>query len=975
MREPTEGQGGAAARPDARASNAFLLVGLGWCVVIALVGDPLRGWLLAGASLAGAVAATAAYRRDPDRSGPAWYFALGAWLLVPAYVIWYPLTVRWELVLSSPAITDALFLAAYACFLVGLAKVIGRRSSVERWLDVLDTLIVGVGCGVLVWVVFIGPYLVAEGMTWPARLVAISYTVWDLLLLGAIVRLLVQGGISSRGDRLLTAWVLAQLAADVAYAMTTLSGSFALGDRLVALYPLSFVLFGAAVLHPTSTSVPATDTARSMRGARRFFLVVPAALIAPIVLVALGVRAGSGDVVIVSILAGALFGLVLWRVWLLFVDVEEHRRTQEQLTESIEQERRRTEENQALLASLSERQLLSDRLSRIQRKISTRAPLQEVLDAITQGAAELVHADVAALRFVDEDDPDYMVIASSVGVGQDIADEVRRSPIGVGVGGRAIVTNRLCIQDSYTGWDNAISAVRRGRPPDRPGDTRSTSDRQPIGSLVVATHRADRRYSTAEQDALISFAEHVSIALNDARSVRGDERRARDRPSTRPCTTSSPGSPTGPASTTGSSRRSAGRGADRHGDRRAALRPRPVQGDQRHARPPLRRPGPARDRAPARAAAAGSRHPGPPRRRRVLRAAPRRLRPRAMRWTSPAGITRALEEPLDVDGMSARRRGQLRRRASHPDHGDTADLLLQRADIAMYAAKRSHLSVGRLRRRPRRQHARPPRPARRAARRASPATSWSLHYQPQIDLATGEVEGVEALVRWQHPRRGLLGPDVFIPLAEDTGLDPPAHLVGAGRRPRPAPPAGMALPAGAIGPDFRLAVNLSTHSLLDDCFATEVGVALDRAGVAPSTPRARDHRDHPHGRSRAGHAGAHHPGPARASRFAIDDFGTGYSSLASLKDLPVHDLKIDKSFVAGMDEGSDDAVIVRSVIDLGHTLGLRTIAEGVENDEMLTRLAALGCDSAQGYAVARPMTGRELVSWMLARNGADAVVA
>src|SRR3546814_6379413 len=110
----------------------------------------------------------------------------------------------------------------------------------------------------------------------------------------------------------------------------------------------------------------------------------------------------------------------------------------------------------------------------------------------------------------------------------------------------------------------------------------------------------------------------------------------------------------------------------------------------------------------------------------------------------------------------------------------------------------------------------------------------------------------------------------------------------------------------------------------------------------------------------------------RGVRFAIDDFGTGYSSLASLKDLPVHDLKIDKSFVAGMDDGSDDAVIVRSVIDLGHTLGLRTIAEGAESDEMLARLANLGCDSAQGYAVARPMAGDELVSWMRARDADDA---
>src|SRR3546814_6598446 len=133
-----------------------------------------------------------------------------------------------------------------------------------------------------------------------------------------MVPLLGEGGRSSRGDRLRGSWILTQLAADLIYAVTTLSGTFAVTDGMVALYPMSFTLFGAAVLDPTTTSSPAFDPERSTRGARRFFLVVPAALIAPVVLVALGVQAGAGDVVIVSILAGALFGLVLWRLWALF---------------------------------------------------------------------------------------------------------------------------------------------------------------------------------------------------------------------------------------------------------------------------------------------------------------------------------------------------------------------------------------------------------------------------------------------------------------------------------------------------------------------------------------------------------------------------------------------------------------------------------------------------------------------------------
>ena len=967
--EPRERRGVDAARAPSRSSNVFLLLGLSAAALTVVADEPLRGWMLAAASLAGAVAATVAVRRDPDRSNPAWYFMAGAWILVPAYAIWYPLAVAWDLELTSPALTDWLFLGAYGLFLVGLSKVIGRRSTTDRWIDVLDTLIIGVGFGVLAWIIFIGPYLDAENMTLAARLVTISYTVVNLLLLGAIVRMLVQGGISSRGDRLLAAWVLAQLVADLLYAMSSLSGTFQVQDEVVSLYPISFVLFGAALLHPTTMAPPTLDNDRSIRGARRFALVVPAALIAPLALMALGLRAGSADIVIVSLLAAALFGLVLWRVWLLFVDVEEHRRTQQQLTRSIEQERRRTIENQQLLASLSERQLLTDRLSRIQRKISTRAPLQEVLDAITQGAADLVHADIAALRFVDEDDPDFMIMVSSVGVEEAIAEEVRRAPVGVGVGGQAIVTNKLCIQDAYTEWDNAITHFAA----DGLQSALATPvhlGAAPIGSLVVATHRPDRRYSTAEQDALISFAEHVSIALNDARSVRAMNE-ALEQAVHQAMHDELTGLPN-----------------------RACFYDRAEQ-----ALKAATRAGTATavllfdlDRFKEINDTLGHRYGD-----RVLCAIEPRLAPllRASDTIARLGgdefcvllpdvaglddamdvanrLTRALEEPLDVDGMTLVVEASCGVTVA-PDHGTTADLLLQRSDIAMYAAKRSHQSVSAYEDDLDRNT-----PDRLALlgelRHAVLHEELVVHFQPQVDLATGEVEGAEALVRWQHPRRGLLAPDVFVPLAEDTGfihqlttwvLD--ASLAQMRR--------WMDEPAGSgIGPDFTVAVNLSTHSLLDDCFATEVSVALDRAGVPPErlaleiteTTLMAD----PDRATRVLTTLAE-----RGVRFAIDDFGTGYSSLASLKDLPVHDLKIDKSFVAGMDEGSDDAVIVRSVIELGHTLGLRTIAEGAETEEMLDRLADLGCDSAQGYAVARPMTACELVAWIQARTASGVAVA
>ncbi|MFP5320783.1 MAG: putative bifunctional diguanylate cyclase/phosphodiesterase [Acidimicrobiia bacterium] len=949
-------------------SQRFLLAGTCIAALTVVVGDPLRGWLFAALCLAAAIAGVVAVRRAPSRTNPAWLLTAGAVLLVPAYTLWYPLRLAWDLELPNPGYTDVLFLSAYGCFLVGLGKVVERRSTTERRIDVLDTLIVGAGLGILVWILFLSPYLHDEAMSWPARIVAMSYTVLNLLLAGAIVRMLVQGGRWSTGDRLLAGWVVTQLLADIIYATTSLRGTFWVEDLFVSLFPLSFVLLGAALLHPTTTSQPATRSSASMGGTGRFALVVPAALIAPVVLVGLGLRDGSDDVIAVALFAAVLFGLVLARVWLLFVDVEEHRRTRQQLTASIAQERRRIEENQALLASLSERQMLSDRLSRIQRKISTRAPLQEVLDAITHGAADLVHADCAALRFVDEDDPSYMVMVSSVGIDPTTVAEVQRLPVTSGVGGRAIVTNRLCIRDRYTAWEDAIDQFASGGLQTALAAPVHLGDR-PIGSLVVAAFAADRHYSQAEQDALVRFAEHVSIAINDARSVRAMNE-ALERATHQAMHDDLTGLPN-----------------------RACFYDRAEQ-----ALRTAKRTGSATavllfdlDRFKEINDTLGHRYGD-----RVLKAIGPRIAPHLRDADTVARlggdefcvllpdvsdaasaiqvadrITQALEEPIEVEGMTLVVEASCGV-AVAPEHGDTADLLLQRADIAMYAAKRTHLSVASYDDTLDRNT--PDRLALLGELRSAIANDeLVLHYQPQVDLGTGRLEGVEALVRWEHPRRGLLAPDLFVPLTEDTGfihqltswaLDAALDQLRTWRED----------PCSGIDDDFTVAVNLSTHSLLDDRFATEVGVALERFGIPAhrlvleitETTLMTD----PDRAARVLTVLAD-----RGVRFAIDDFGTGYSSLASLRALPVHELKIDQSFVRNMQDAGDDAVIVRSVIDLGHTLGLRTVAEGVEDLDVRDRLARLGCDSAQGYAVGMPMAATELARWIAERVDPRTTVA
>jgi EAL domain-containing protein (putative c-di-GMP-specific phosphodiesterase class I) len=290
------------------------------------------------------------------------------------------------------------------------------------------------------------------------------------------------------------------------------------------------------------------------------------------------------------------------------------------------------------------------------------------------------------------------------------------------------------------------------------------------------------------------------------------------------------------------------------------------------------------------------------------------------------------------------------------DHEADVDTLLQRADVAMYVAKQTH--TGATVYAPELDVNSPRRLALLAdLRRAIEERALLLHYQPKVELASGEVRGVEALVRWNHPRLGLIPPVEFIPLAESTALIHPLTtfvLETALRQQREWYERGY---------DLSIAVNLSARSLLDVSFPEQVSALLAKHGVAPSrlmleitesilmTDPARALR-------------VLHGLDALGVRISIDDFGTGYSSLARLKDLPVHELKIDRAFVTSMQTVHSDAVIVRSTIDLARNLGLAVVAEGVEDRSVLDELGDLGCDAAQGYYLSRPVPAPDLVSWL-----------
>ena len=225
-----------------------------------------------------------------------------------------------------------------------------------------------------------------------------------------------------------------------------------------------------------------------------------------------------------------------------------------------------------------------------------------------------------------------------------------------------------------------------------------------------------------------------------------------------------------------------------------------------------------------------------------------------------------------------------------------------------------------------------------------------VHYQPLVELTAGAVVGCEALVRWEYPKRGLLGPGEFIPLAEETGLIMP---VGAFVLEEACRQAVRWQTQDPGRPPLTMSVNLSGRQLADPVLPDCVADALGASGLAPerlwleiTESVLMDDAD--------SSVRALEALRVLGVRLAVDDFGTGYSSLAYLRRFPVDALKIDRSFVGGLDEGPQDAAIVEAVIGLAGALGLRVVAEGVETLSQLARVRALGCDEAQGYYFARP---------------------
>jgi diguanylate cyclase (GGDEF)-like protein len=327
-------------------------------------------------------------------------------------------------------------------------------------------------------------------------------------------------------------------------------------------------------------------------------------------------------------------------------------------------------------------------------------------------------------------------------------------------------------------------------------------------------------------------------------------------------------------------------------------------------------------------------------------------------------ILLALEVPINVEGHAVDVRASIGV-AAYPDHGLERSTLMRRADVAMYAAKRNN--VGSLIWHERyEQHSHEHLSLMSDLRRAIDNDELLLMYQPKVSLVSDGEHHVEALVRWQHPGRGMVPPMEFIPFAEQTGLIRAithwvvAHAVAqcaAWRR------SGLAM---------NVSINISARDLMDaelpvrfasmleqyDCKAQWIALEITESAILDDPGHAIENLQLLH---------------SLGCRLAIDDYGTGYSSLSYLRRLPLHELKIDKSFVQKMALDASDAMIVRSTIDLAHNMGLMVVAEGVEDEATLERLRTLGCDMVQGYFLSRPLIAKDVPTWIRSSVGAIAV--
>jgi diguanylate cyclase (GGDEF)-like protein len=605
-------------------------------------------------------------------------------------------------------------------------------------------------------------------------------------------------------------------------------------------------------------------------------------------------------------------------------------------------------ENARLLDAFRERQVLLERLAQLQRGIVDRLPVHEVLEAVVEGACELLDCRVGIMWIADPDDPDHTTAAATMGVDDELLERRRRQPADAGLSGRVMRERTLVVADAVTGThaDDLGDFPREGVTAAMAAPVFERS--RVVGSLGVASTQPSRMFVPRDQQVLLSLAEHASLALNHARAVEATVHEALH------------------DSLTGLPNRSLFLDRMRHALARAERGRAPVAvlfcdldgfktvNDSLGHRTGDRLLVSVAERLTECLRPADT----------IARLGGDEFAVLLEELREPGDAARAAQRLLD----SLRAPFELRGReffisASIGIAAGTGDAetLLRDADLAMYRAKsrgKGRYAVYE--------------PSMHTAiverlelevdlKRALEREELAVVYQPIFSLTDGRVTGVEALVRWNHPTRGVVMPESFVPLAEESGL-----IGELGRWVlRKACHQGALWRAKYPGhPGLGIGVNVSGAQLREPGLVQEVAAALgesqlDATGLTLEITETALMESFDNAIEQIDALNE------LGVDLAIDDFGTGYSSLRYLRRLPLDVMKIEKSFVGGIGGPAEEAELLRAIIDLAGIFGLRVVAEGIERPEQRERLLELGCELGQGHLLSEPLDAAEADALLL----------
>ena len=597
-------------------------------------------------------------------------------------------------------------------------------------------------------------------------------------------------------------------------------------------------------------------------------------------------------------------------------------------------------ENARLLDALRERQVLLERLAQLQRGIVDRMPVHEVLEAVVEGAGELLDCAVGILWIADPDDPDHAAAVATTGADDELLERRRRQPADQGLSGRVMRERTLVVVDAVTG--PADSSHDLGDLP-RHGVTAAMGapvfERgRVVGSLAVASTEPGRVYEARDQQALLSLAEHASLALNHARAVEEVVHEALH------------------DSLTGLPNRSLFLDRMRHALARAERGSEPVAvlfcdldgfktvNDSLGHRTGDRLLLAVAERLTECLRPADT----------IARLGGDEFAVLLEELRQPGDAARAAQRLLDALRAPFELRGRefyISASIGIAAGAGDAETLLRDADLAMYRAKargKGRYAVYE--------------PSMHTAivermelefdlKRALEQDELAVVYQPIFSLVDGRVSGVEALVRWHHPTRGIVMPESFVPLAEESGL-----IGELGRWVlRKACHQGALWRAKYPGhPGLGIGVNVSGAQLREPGLVKEVADALaasqlEATGLTLEVTETALMETFEHAIAQMDALNE------LGVDLAIDDFGTGYSSLRYLRRLPLDVMKIEKSFIGGIGGPAEEAELLRAIIDLAGIFGLRVVAEGIERPEQRQRLIELGCELGQGHLLSEPL--------------------